>query len=151
MNETTKVLKHHCKRLGLNYPLNAAPLERFAYLVAKIESDHNPKAKNKLSSAKGMYQFIDGSIQPAVNRTRRSIGDAPWLASLEVHGDIRRFGPDKQTALFLGNILEMRGTDPAIMNIAMTGDVGVMKQLYAEKHHTKPDEATLTRMELVFV
>ena len=149
-SETTKVLRYHCKRLGINYPINAAPLERFSYLVAKMESDLDTQAKNPTSSAKGMYQFIDGSIQPAINRVRRALGDAPWLASLEIHGDIRKFGPDKQTALFLGNILEMKGTDPAIMNIAMTGDVGVMKQLYAEKHHTKPDEATLTRMDLVF-
>ena len=151
LSETQKVLKHHLSRLHLTYPVDAEYLQTFCTLVAHMESDHNPKARSFISTAKGLYQFIDGSLTPAINRTRKALGDAPWLAALETRRDITRFGADKQTALFLGNILEMKGTDPFIMNIALTGSRGAMKQLYAEKHHTNPDEATLARMEKVFV
>lgn len=150
MTETDKVIDYHLTRLHMDSALARLRLADFTDKVAHIESDRNPRAKNKTSSAKGMFQFIDGAIQPAINRTRKALGDADWLAALECRKRITRFGIDKQTALFLGNILEMKGTDRLVKEILATGSTDAMKQLYADKHHTAPDEATLSRMETVF-
>ena len=38
-----------------------SPMPKFSHCVAERESHHNPRARNKHSSAQGKYQFLDRS------------------------------------------------------------------------------------------
>lgn len=48
-----ELIKHYAGVYGVN--------EQLALNIAKCESGLNPEAKNPYSSAKGVYQFIDGT------------------------------------------------------------------------------------------
>lgn len=49
-----EIIRHYAGIYGVN--------EQVAINIAKCESGLNPEAKNKYSSAKGVYQFIDGTF-----------------------------------------------------------------------------------------
>lgn len=130
----------------------------FALKVARAESSGDPKVKNRplegkeASSATGLYQFLvdnadkgedNSSLQTAVNRAKKRI-DAPWLDEVFKTGKVEDLTPDQQTVLFLGDILEKKGSDKLIKSL-LDPNAGekeqkkAMYKIYLNLHHTKKE------------
>lgn len=148
--DCSKIVKKHAIRLGA--PLIGALLnmEIFADRVGKIENDGLTTGGNKTSSAKGLYQFVDGSVEPAVNRAARTIPMSSWMVDALVHKNANLLTRSQQTTLFLADILEKRGSDKYTKSIMKSGDKQSMLSAYLVLHHTNPDEATIKRANRVF-
>lgn len=130
-------------KLNVNYFVFKNNIMNFADRVAAIESDKNPLAKNSTSSAKGMYQYIDSAVIPALTRLARY--DIHLL-----HKNMLDYSTEEQTAIFLADIFQKTGTDKYLIAIANDDDMKNQGMLYAKFHHTNPDAATLQRMNKFF-
>jgi hypothetical protein len=135
----------HAYRLGVNGLIAVSNMLYFADLVGQIENNGRLVGKNPTSSAKGLYQFIDGSIEPAINRLKRNIGHREWMEEALVRKDANLLTWEQQTLLFIANMLEQRGTDSYLLQLFMDGSKEAMEQLYYQFHHTNPDKATKER------
>ena len=122
-------------------------LEKFAELTRNTESSNNYKAenipvgKNKKTSAKGAYQFVDGSIVPALNRLKRLINEQTWMTDLRKSKDIFSLTDKQQDLLFFGDIFEKRvdktkGVGDKLLKKIVKGDRNAMLQMYEKAHHT---------------
>lgn len=150
----------HADRLGVNKDDAWANMEEFAELVGIVENDGNLQGKNQKSTAKGLYGFIDGSIDEAVKRTTKYIPETAWMQEVMDHRDANKLDKEQQTLLFLGNILEKNAMvdgesvpglgDEILSKVMQKGDRKAMKLAYEILHHTKPDEATIRRMNKIF-
>jgi hypothetical protein len=101
----------------------------FSTQVRHIESDNNPMAAAGTTSAKGVYQFTDASVDTGRNRMR-TLGYAER--------------PDWNT--FYANIFAQKGSDDFLRRIG-SGDMHARKEAYYKFHHTAPDEATIRRVD----
>jgi hypothetical protein len=115
---------------------------KFCKLVRIIESDNNCLAKNKTSSAKGCYQFIDSALKTAYNRLNRYY-NAPFKPILDC-------SKNEQTALFLADMFQKKGTDNYLLSIGNDFNMIDASALYSKFHHTNPDQATIIRMNEFF-
>jgi len=153
------------ERLGLPMQVYGA-FQNFSDKVAEIESNSNTKAKNKNTTATGAFQFVKGSVLPALNRMAR-FGELPdWAEPLKEtysKGDISNeehrklisnLNYDQQEAMFLADIFEKTIDRPGygdyLLRKVAQGDVEAMKELYYKGHHTDPDEATIKRTNKIF-
>lgn len=138
-------------------PKTAEFMER----VGAIESSGNPKASNKVSSAKGKYQWLNGEkpdgskglnvfkedLAAAKRYYQKSENDVPeWLEKAEKHNDPRKLTESEQDKLFLFRMYRLAKN--ADLKKAYSGDRNAMRKLYLEKHHTAPDDATHKRVDL---
>ncbi len=154
----------HLSRLGADTEEARSNLNAFADLVATVESEGDPKAQNKNTSAAGAFQFVKGSVLPALNRMEKATGTLPmWAAKLkdtyksgkvtkDMHRDlITGLTYDQQKEIFLGDIMQKKISnqsglgDKLLTAILLKGDKDAMKELYYKGHHTDPDEATRQR------
>ena len=150
MSEVWLLIFKHSQRLGLEVSGAVKNAMVFAELVGKVEADGKLGARNKNSSASGLYQFVRGSVEPAVNRLKKYIGHRPWMINAVLHKDAARLTWIQQTLLFLGDMLEKKGSDKYMVQVLEDGNRGAMLQAYLELHHTNPDEATLARARRIF-
>ena len=137
----------------------------FADKVASIESDRKTNAKNKTTSASGAFQFVKGSVMPALNRMSR-FGELPdWASELK---EAYEKGVDKkqhqklitglsyaqQRDMFLADITEKTvkksGYGDLLLKKIAQGDISAAKELYYMGHHTDPDDATKKRTNKFF-
>jgi hypothetical protein len=144
------LVSKHSKRLNVDIEKAFKNLMTFSMVVGYMENRGELVGKNPNSTAKGLYQFLDGSIGPAINRTVRYIGERPWMETLRVSRDANTLDWEQQTLLFLGDILGKRGTDTLMKQVMTTGSREAMKQVYLKYHHTAPDGPTLRRTEVIF-
>ena len=121
----------------------------FIPAVIEIESSGNPTAKNPNSTASGLFQFLEGSVVPALNRSEKYLGTLPWGDSLRKHKDASKLTPVQQTILFIGDMLEKKGSDN-LMKKVFNGDMEGMIEAYEVLHHTAPDKATEDRARKIF-
>jgi len=158
-------IDHHLKRLGDDTTEARENMDKFISMVYKAESSNDTKALNPDTTAAGGFQFIKGSVLPALNRMER-LGSMPgWAAELQktykgkVSDDehrkmITELTYEQQEEMFLGDILNKTVKKPgygdALLKRIFKGDVEAMKKLYFEGHHTKPDEATRKLVSEVF-
>jgi hypothetical protein len=151
MYDVSKIIFLHWKRMGSHGDFRDVFMNclEFARLVGIIENNNTLYGKNPTSSAKGLYQFISGSIKPAVNRTRRYLGERNWYEELLEHKDASRVGWEEQTILFFANILGQRGSDEYMKHIMESGSKLHMELCYYKFHHTAPDEATILRVKKI--
>jgi hypothetical protein len=112
---------------------------KFCKIVRQIESDDNCIAKNKTSSAKGCYQFINDALNTAYNRLDRYFK--------LVRKPIIECTLEEQTALFLADMFQRKGTDKYLLLIGNEFDLNAGSLLYSKFHHTNVDEPTKNRME----
>ena len=145
-NDLKLLVDFHSKRLHLDTEESFRHLMVFSRIVGLIENSGKLVGKNPLSSAKGLYQFINGSVGPAINRTKRYIGTRPWM---HLPLDPNTLGWEEQTLMFLGDMLGKRGSD-SLMRLVMTGDRKAMLKAYLKFHHTDPDRVTIDRAETLF-
>jgi hypothetical protein len=153
--QSDQLLSRHLGRLGADSPEARSRLAELASKVAMIESDGNMRAKNKDSSATGLYQFLvddskgQSALQTAVKRTKKYV-QADWLDEVARTGKVEDLSAEKQTILFLGDILEKEGSDKYVKKLLDPNSSekevkDSMMQIYLKLHHTNPDEATLKR------
>jgi len=140
----------HSKRLNVDVEVAYENLMLFSTLVGIMENDGKLTGGNPYSTAKGLYQFVDGSVGPAINRLKRYIGDRPWMSSLYVSRDASTVGWEEQTLLLLGDLLGKRGSDRLMRPVMQYGNRESMRKAYLILHHTNPDSATNRRAEVVF-
>jgi len=141
----------HIERMGIQNPEAAKHnlLNVFMPTVLEIESSGNYKAANKTTTARGGFQFVQGSVEPALNRLERRIGKQDWGEDLREHKDASKLTPEQQQLLFVADLLEKEGSD-AYMKKVLDGDKKASMDAYYKLHHTAPDEATTKRTEEIF-
>lgn len=161
----SSILGYHIDRLGVEQEKAEANLRSFADFVMQVESDGNPQAENKDTSATGAFQFVKNSVLPALNRMEKTGGLPEWADNLkeiykggiseEEHREaIKALPVEQQTELFLADILEKKidsrvGYGDELIKRVVEGDKEAMKELYFKGHHTAPDEATTRRVQEV--
>jgi hypothetical protein len=140
----------HADRLGIDKDKAYLNALRFAHWVGQFENDgmlignNRPQEGHSPSSAKGLYQFIDGSVGPARNRLGRHM-DVSGLPN-----DPNDMTWEQQTLLLLADLLEKKGSDrymSRVLSDCMEGDIEIA---YYTLHHTAPDKRTkdMTRGKL---
>jgi len=146
--EYNKLLDLHFNRLGIDSKeLATRDLNELSDFILEVESDGDFNAANPNSSARGGYQFIKGSVVPAVNRLEKYLGPLPRFDEVRKTGDVRSLSSADQTLLFMGDILEKRGSDKLI-NKFLNADNKKDKQnaayeIYTVLHHTTDKEGKI--------
>ena len=121
--------------------------------VRHIESDNNPKAAAGTTSAKGVYQFTDDSVDTGLTRLRNlGYSERPdWNPFSEefiegISKNPHEWTDEQADAMFFANMFSQKGSDPFLKEIAM-GNQKARRDAYYNFHHTDPDEATIERTE----
>ena len=150
VGDIDNIIFNNFERLGINpdnYGIAKNNLIDFATRTKMAESSGDYKAVNipeknkKKTTAKGAYQFIDGSVLPALKRLEVRIGKRDWIDKAKEHKDIFKLTPLQQDALFLGDIMEKtikktQGLGDKYIKRILKGDIKAMKDLYKIGHHT---------------
>ena len=150
MNE---VVENQLIRLGI--PLSGIEqgmknLNEWASQVREIESDNNPMAvpRNKdgtlASSAKGVYQFLDGSVPVAKQRMLNAGYPEDYVNS--INNNPQEWSPEQADAMFFGNMFSQADSDSLLREIAL-GNQNARREAYYRFHHTNPDASTIKRTE----
>lgn len=148
LEDIYQLVGSHADRLGIDKDTAFNNAMKFAEIVGVLENDgkleggNRPQKGKQASSAKGLYQFLDGSVGPAKNRLGR-------------HMDVSHI-PDnpndmtwnQQTLLFLADVLEKKGSDKYMRGVLENAnDTEAVREAYYVLHHTKPDKKTKDRTE----
>ena len=151
MDDMQKLINFHLDRLGIEDKESATFNLKNVFMptVLEMESSGDYQAANKVSTAKGGFQFIEGSVVPALNRLERRIGKQDWGTELRKHKDASKLTPEQQQLLFMADMLEKKGSDQYMTKV-MQGDKQGSMDAYYKLHHTAPDEATKKRAEKIF-
>lgn len=140
------LIGNSAKRLGVKYKTAKENLDKFTRFVGMVENDGKLVGNNPTSTAEGLYQFIEGSIEPAINRLKRHIGYQEWMKEVVKTKDVNKLTREQQTLMFLADLLEKGGSDRTMKKV-MEGDLNAFKEAYKIFHHTNPDVATLKRID----
>lgn len=157
MNDMQKLINFHLDRLGIEDKKSATFNLKNVFMptVLEMESSGDYKAVNipqegkEATSAKGGFQFVAGSVVPALNRLERRIGKQDWGKELRQHKDASKLSPEQQQLLFMADMLEKDGSDQYMIKV-MQGDKKGSMEAYYKLHHTAPDEATIKRADKIF-
>ena len=111
-----------------------------------VENPNNAGVVDE-QSARGGYQYKPPSVVPAVNRLEKYLGPLPRFDEVRKTGDVRSLSSTDQTLLFMGDILEKRGSDKLI-NKFLNADNKKDKQnaayeIYTVLHHTTDKEGKI--------
>lgn len=115
----------------------------FSQSVRQIESDNNPMAAAGTTSAKGVYQFTDDSVDTGRNRMRNMGFDEDYIGSIKANP--QEWDDEQADAMFLANMFAQKGSDALLSKIGQ-GDAQARQDAYYKFHHTAPDEATINRV-----
>ena len=146
--EYNKLLNIHLDRLSIdNKEIATQDLNELSDFILESESDGDFNAANPNSSARGGYQFIKGSVGPAINRLEKYLGPMPRFDEVRKTGDVRSLSSEDQTLLFMADILEKKGSDKLI-NKFLNADNRKDKQnaayeIYTVLHHTTDKEGKI--------
>ena len=157
MDDMQKLINFHLDRLDIEDKESATFNLKNVFMptVLEMESSGDYKAVNipqegkEATSAKGGFQFVAGSVLPALNRLERRIGKQDWGKELRQHKDASKLSPEQQQLLFMADMLEKDGSDQYMTKV-MQGDKKGSMEAYYKLHHTAPDEATIRRANQVF-
>ena len=141
-------LSKQAKRLGIESKCFFCNIYRWSRMVREIESDNNPKASAGTTSAKGVYQFTDGSVQTAKNRMFNMGFDKDYIRDID--NNPHNWNDEQADCMFLANMFAQRGSDNLLTKIG-EDDLSAMKEAYYKFHHTAPDKATIDRVEKLMV
>lgn len=146
--EYNKLLDLHLDRLGIDgKELATRDLNELSDFILEVESDGDFNAANPNSSARGGYQFIKGSVVPAVNRLEKYLGPLPRFDEVRKTGDVRSLSSADQTLLFMGDILEKKGSDKLINKFLNANNKkdkqNAAYEIYTILHHTTDKEGNI--------
>tara|TARA_R110002020_G_scaffold215700_1_gene422954 strand:- start:43 stop:831 length:789 start_codon:yes stop_codon:yes gene_type:complete len=163
--ETANMMNQQMDRLGIqgkDREQFLTNMHKFSQDTRGMESDNNPLAANPTSSAKGVYQFTDDSVQTGLNRMRtlgygdRASAEAAGLSPYSeefisgISSNPQEWSDEQADAMFLSNMMAQRGSDEYLMGIGQ-GEQGKARDAYYKFHHTAPDEATTKRAQNYFL
>ena len=134
----------HLSRFDVNNQSLHNLLNVFTPAVLQIESSGKydlPRGSNPKSSASGGFQFLKGSVEPALNRVEKYLGEQSFSKELRQHKDTSKLTPQQQELLFIGDLLEKKGSDKLMQGV-MDGNKDSMLDAYYKLHHTNPDALT---------
>tara|TARA_R100001594_G_scaffold3754_7_gene13861 strand:- start:4908 stop:5447 length:540 start_codon:yes stop_codon:yes gene_type:complete len=127
----------------------------FSRQVRNIESDNDPMRVPGIegNTAKGVYQFTDDSVVTGKNRME-TLGYAErpgWNPYTDEYISSISDNPQEWTDehaddMFLANIFAQTGSDRYITDIGR-GNIDARKDAYYQFHHTRPDDATIRRVD----
>ena len=143
-----KLLNIHLDRLGIDgKEIATQNLNELSDFILEVESDGDFNAANPNSSARGGYQFIKGSVVPAVNRLEKYLGPLPRFDEVRKTGDVRSLSPEDQTLLFMADILEKTGSDKLINKFLNANNrknkQNAAYEIYTVLHHTTDKEGNI--------
>lgn len=145
--ETMVFLKRQFLRLkSVDYKGFCRNLYDFSRQVRIIESDDNPKAAAKTTSAKGVYQFTDASVQTGKNRMYNMGFEKEYIR--EIDNNPHNWTDEHADSIFLANMFAQRGSDKLLRKIGY-GELQARKDAYYKFHHTDPDDATIKRVDKI--
>tara|TARA_R100000781_G_scaffold110713_1_gene76371 strand:- start:145 stop:603 length:459 start_codon:yes stop_codon:yes gene_type:complete len=121
---------------------------KWSRMVREIESDNNPMAAAATTSAKGVYQFTDASVNTAKNRMYNMGFFKEEIR--EISNNPHKWTDEQADCMFLANMFAQRGSDKLLRKVAY-GDLEAMKEAYYKFHHTDPDKATIKRVDKLMV
>ena len=133
-------------------------LDEFTQQSKMIESSGGTDTVNEESSARGDFQFLTegegNAFQTGLNRvanTYEAMGVKlpSWVSKAKEHNNPIKLTSKQQEELFLANLWQQKGTSNLFKRID-EGDSQAKYQLYANYHHTNPDEATSERAASLF-
>ena len=150
-----EVEEHILSGMGLDSKVVAGNVKDFYHRIGDMESDNNPDAASTISSAKGVYQFLNGnkkdskgnpansSFQTGLNRTARAYRlagfDAPsWVADAQQHQDPRKLTQEQSDTVMLSDLVYGRKKVNDNMKkyfIYGQEDTQALHDVYSE-HHT---------------
>ena len=136
------------KRLDIDSKCFFCNIYDWSRFVRHIESDNNPKASAGTTSAKGVYQFTDGSVQTAKNRMFNMGFEKEYIR--EISNNPHNWTDEQADSIFLANMFAQRGSDKLLVKIG-DGDLDAMKHAYYKFHHTDPDIATRQRVDNIII
>ena len=126
--------------------------------VRNVESDNRPEAAagkydefgnlTSGTSAKGVYQFTDASVDTARNRMLYANKKGRGYGNEFIQGisqNPSEWSDEQADAMFLSNMMAQTGSDKEIRRIGK-GDEQARQDAYYQFHHTAPDEATKRRV-----
>ena len=141
-------LKKQANRLKVKGLIFMDNIYKWAMMVRHIESDNNPKASAGTTSAKGVYQFTDASVQTAKNRMFNMGFEKEYIR--EIDNNPHEWTDEHADSMFLANMFAQRGSDALLKKIGK-GDLDAMKAAYYKIHHKDPDEATKKRVDNIII
>jgi hypothetical protein len=115
----------------------------FSQQVRHIESDNNPLAAAGTTSAKGVYQFTDDSVNTGLNRMGNLGYNQDFIGGISQNPS--EWDDEQADSMFLSNMFAQSGSD-AYLNRIGGGDAEARQEAYYKFHHTAPDEATINRV-----
>ena len=120
---------------------------KFSQDTRMMESDNDPNARNKTSSATGVYQFTDDSI----NTGRQRMQNMGWEEEdySGIGDDATQWTDDQADSMFLSNMFAQKGSDEYLAKVG-GGEEGADKDAYYKFHHTDPDVATTDRADDIY-
>ena len=133
-------------------------LDEFTQQSKMIESSGGTDTVNEESSARGDFQFLTegegNAFQTGLNRvanTYKAMGVKipTWVSKAKEHNNPIKLTSKQQEELFLANLWQQKGTSNLFKRID-EGDGQAKYQLYANYHHTNPDEATISNALSLF-
>lgn len=128
-------------------------IDVFTNRVAEAESSGGKNTTSKISSARGIFQFLTkgegNAFQTGLNRLERHLGKTDWIKEARKHNDPNKLSEDQQKALFLANIYEQKGTNNYLKKIA-EGNNLAMAEAYSKFHHTVEDIYKDPRLSRIF-
>lgn len=133
--------------MGVNKDDFMSNIFKFAQNTRGIESDNNPYAASNQSTAKGVYQFTDASVDTGRQRML-NMGFDPEIAR-NIPQDPRDWSDEDADAMFLANIFAQKGSDDYLYRVGI-GEPGADRDAYYKFHHTDPDQATMDRANKFF-
>ena len=123
------------------------------------------EAEAKTTTAKGVYQFTDASVDTAKNRME-TLGFSKEFRD-SIKNNPKEWTDDQADIMFLANLfsrsvkegestysgIEGRGylIDELLKKALLEGDRAAMEDLYYTLHHTAPDEATINRVNKISI
>ncbi len=158
------VMAAHSTRMGLDKTSATSNALEFATFVGLVENSgqtygaNTPEEGKEQTSAQGLYQFLDddslgqSSWQTGLNRTRKYLGPQDWITESYEYGKggVNLATRNQQTAVFLGNLLEQKGSD-AYMRPILEGNRDSWVDSYLKLHYKgKPTEATIKHVNEVY-
>ena len=112
----------------------------FFELIKKAESNNNPLAKNPKSTAKGVYQFLDGTVENVKNQGINLGFNKKYIKNIP--NNPHDWTDDEADVMAAINLFVQPNTDKLLEQAIEKRDIDAMTELYYKNHHTDPDLMT---------
>ena len=153
-DETQEVLNSISNKFDKTYSSDKKQMKNLSEYFDKVAFIESESGKiNPLSSARGNFQFLTkgegNAFQTALNRYENLTGKSPdWVTNAKKHNDPLQLTYGQEKALAIANLAQMdKPTLDLFDSIAQKGykNNPDAYSLYADYHHTNPDESTKIR------